>query len=185
MSDLTKVALGNALKEMLRTKHLEKITIQELTDICGINRMTFYYHFHDIYELAEWALSREVQSVLIGEVTPDNWDKALKGIFGLLKKDKQLFTNLYTASTRGIMYPYIGDMTEKIIRVLVHYVAAGRNLSKSDEDFIVAFYRYATLGLIGEWINDGMKDDPDGIIQKIRTLVGADASAGIERFIQE
>ena len=54
MSNLTKIALSNALKELLAHKSLEKITVTELTRACGLNRMTFYYHFQDIYELAEW-----------------------------------------------------------------------------------------------------------------------------------
>ena len=51
MSDLTKKALGASLKKILLQKPLEKITITDLTNDCGVNRQTFYYHFHDIYDL--------------------------------------------------------------------------------------------------------------------------------------
>lgn len=44
MSDLmTKRSLANALMELMRSKPLNKITIQNIADACGINRMTFYY----------------------------------------------------------------------------------------------------------------------------------------------
>ena len=49
MSNTTKRALENSLKQMLLKKPLDKITISDLTDDCGISRMAFYYHFKDIY----------------------------------------------------------------------------------------------------------------------------------------
>ena len=50
MSDLTKRALEQSLKNLLLQKPLHKITISDIADDCGINRMTFYYHFKDIYD---------------------------------------------------------------------------------------------------------------------------------------
>ena len=48
----TKQALANALKQLLQKKQITKITINDITETCGISRMTFYYHFKDIYDLA-------------------------------------------------------------------------------------------------------------------------------------
>ena len=47
MSELTKRALEQSLKNLLLQKPLNKITISDIADDCGINRMTFYYHFKD------------------------------------------------------------------------------------------------------------------------------------------
>ena len=41
MSQMTKRALEASLKELLRHKPLDKITVSDLTDHCGVNRMTF------------------------------------------------------------------------------------------------------------------------------------------------
>ena len=55
MSQVTKRALEASLKNLLLKKPLSKITINDITEDCGINRMTFYYHFKDIYDLVEWS----------------------------------------------------------------------------------------------------------------------------------
>ena len=55
MSQFTKRALEDSLKHLLLQKPLNKITINDIAEDCGINRMTFYYHFKDIYDLVEWA----------------------------------------------------------------------------------------------------------------------------------
>ena len=54
MSQTTKRALGASLKKLLLQKPLNKITISDIAEECGISRMTFYYHFKDIYDLVEW-----------------------------------------------------------------------------------------------------------------------------------
>ena len=48
-SQQTKQALSEALKAMMKKKPLNKITVRELVEDCGVNRKTFYYHFEDIY----------------------------------------------------------------------------------------------------------------------------------------
>lgn len=53
MSSITKQALEHALKSLLLKKPFHKITINDITEECGVSRMTFYYHFKDIYDLVE------------------------------------------------------------------------------------------------------------------------------------
>ena len=40
-----------ALKTMMGKYPLEEISVTKLTNNCHVNRQTFYYHFHDIYDL--------------------------------------------------------------------------------------------------------------------------------------
>lgn len=40
----TKQELSAALKKMMETRPLNRITVRELVEACGVNRKTFYYH---------------------------------------------------------------------------------------------------------------------------------------------
>lgn len=64
MSQITKRALEVSLKKMLLQKPLDKITINDITEDCGISRMTFYYHFKDIYDLVEWCCMEDAAKAL-------------------------------------------------------------------------------------------------------------------------
>ena len=64
MNQLTKDAIAKALTDLLQERPIEKITIKDITDCCGINRQTFYYHFSDIYDLMEWTLDKELRKAL-------------------------------------------------------------------------------------------------------------------------
>ena len=64
MSQITKRALEQSLRNLLREKPLSKITVTDITEDCGISRMTFYYHFKDIYDLVEWACMEDAAKAL-------------------------------------------------------------------------------------------------------------------------
>ena len=81
MSKVTKRALEQSLKNLLLKKPLTKITIGDITEDCGINRMTFYYHFKDIYDLVEWACLEDARRALDEKKTYDTWQQGLLQIF--------------------------------------------------------------------------------------------------------
>ena len=64
VAQTTKRALEASLKKLLLRKPLNKITINDITEDCGVNRMTFYYHFKDIYDLVDWILVEDAAKVL-------------------------------------------------------------------------------------------------------------------------
>ena len=47
----TEHRLAEALKSMMSELPLEEISVAALARRCKVNRQTFYYHFHDIYDL--------------------------------------------------------------------------------------------------------------------------------------
>lgn len=49
-----KQQITDALLQLLDKKSLEKITVRELAELCGISRQTFYYHFGDVFDAVDW-----------------------------------------------------------------------------------------------------------------------------------
>ena len=66
----TKKELAAALKQLMEQKPLEKISIREITSLCGLRRETFYYHFADIYALIQWMFEEEALALLRQHETP-------------------------------------------------------------------------------------------------------------------
>ena len=86
MPNTTKQALEESLKHMLLKKPLDKITIRDITEDCGISRMAFYYHFKDIYDLVEWACIEDASKALQGKKTYETWQEGLLQIFEACRK---------------------------------------------------------------------------------------------------
>lgn len=49
----TKKLLINHLIGLLKQKPINQISVKELTDLCDLNRGTFYLYYKDIYDMIE------------------------------------------------------------------------------------------------------------------------------------
>ncbi|MCR4647188.1 MAG: TetR family transcriptional regulator [Oscillospiraceae bacterium] len=50
----TEELLAGSFLELAQTKRIDKITITEITNNCGMSQPTFYNHFKDKYDLIVW-----------------------------------------------------------------------------------------------------------------------------------
>lgn len=55
----TRQELGAALRALLGQRPLDQLRVRELTELCGLRRQSFYYHFKDIYDLFAWTVRQE------------------------------------------------------------------------------------------------------------------------------
>lgn len=79
----TKQAIAESLKHHLLRKPITKITINDITEDCGISRMTFYYHFNDIYDLVEWVCTEEARAALSDDRTAETWQMGFQSLLEL------------------------------------------------------------------------------------------------------
>lgn len=173
MANKTKQELEQSLRHLLLQKPLDKITISDLTEDCGISRMAFYYHFRDIYDLVEWVCLEDAARALQGKKTYDTWQEGLLQIFEAVLENKPFILNVYHSVSREQIETYLFQLTYDLLRGVVEEKAAGVNISEEEKRFIADFYKYGFVGVMLDWIKKGMKDDYKDMAEKMsRTLQG-------------
>ena len=182
MSQVTKRALEASLKNLLLKKPLEKITINDITEDCGINRMTFYYHFKDIYDLIEWCCVEDAKKALKGKKTYDTWQQGFLQIFEAVLDNKPFILNVYHSVSREQVEIYLYKLTYDLLIGVVEEKSAGMSVREEDKKFIADFYKYAFVGLMLDWVKKGMKDDPHEIIDDLSVVMNGNVTAALERF---
>ncbi len=174
MSELTKKALSNTLKEMLKEKPVNKITISDLCGRTGIRRQTFYYHFQDLPELIEWTCYVEVESVLKENRNYSSWEAGFLDIFKLAKKEKSFIMNIYHGVSVSLLQDYMCRLTYPLLKHVVDEVAENLKIddvTQSDKEFIERFYTIAFVDIVISWVDKDMKDDPKEIIDHLSPLI--------------
>ena len=53
-NETIKYKLATAMKECMKSASVEKITVTEIVETCGVTRQTFYRNFKDKYDLINW-----------------------------------------------------------------------------------------------------------------------------------
>ena len=182
MSNITKHALAESLKKLLLKKPLNKITINDLTTDCGISRMAFYYHFKDIYDLVEWACLEESRKALQGKKTYDTWQEGLLQIFEAVYENKPFIINAYNAVSREQIENFLFQLTHDLIMSVVEEQARSTSLTQEQKSFIADFYKYSFVGIMLDWIRQGMKSDYTDIWKNMCITIHGNITNSIQNF---
>lgn len=182
MSQVTKRALEQSLKNLLLKKPLTKITVGDITDDCGINRMIFYYHFKDIYDLVEWSCLEDAKRALDEKKTYDTWQQGLLQIFKAVQENKPFILNVYRCVHREQVEKYLQPLVDQLLLNVINEEAAGITVRDEDKQFIAQIYSYMFIGLMLDWIKDDMREDPQQIVEKLSKLIKGSVSVALSRF---
>lgn len=182
MSQITKQALVFALREELKTKPFNKITISDVTNRCGVNRMTFYYHFQDIYDLLDYAILYEFDKVLNGNKTVSTWKQGMKNIFVSAYENKSFILNAYKTSGKEKIETYLSDVVFSLTYSVVNEESKGMSVYEDDKVFIARFYQHALIGLVLDWVKNNMQDDIDTYLEKIDIVLTGETKTALNRF---
>lgn len=182
MSQVTKRALEASLKNLLLQKPLNKITINDIADDCGINRMTFYYHFKDIYDLVEWSCQEDAGHALAGKKTYETWQQGLLQIFEAVQENKPFILNVYRSVSREQVETYLYRLTYGLLEDVVEEQAQGMSVREEDKAFIATLYKYMFVGLMLDWIKTDMKGDPQIMVKRLDQVIHGSINTAMERL---
>lgn len=182
MSQVTKRALEQSLKNLLLKKPLTKITINDIAEDCGINRMTFYYHFKDIYDLVEWSCLEDARRALEQKKTHDTWQQGLLQIFQAVRDNRPFILNVYRCVHREQVEKYLEPLVDNLVMGVLNEESAGITVREEDKAFIAQVYSYILVGLMLDWIKDDMREEPKEIVERLGRLIDGSMEEALRRF---
>lgn len=136
----TEHELAYALKVMMSEKPLDDISVTALTNKCGINRKTFYYHFHDIYDLLTLVfLDERIEGV---EKTKDIYH-LMKVIFDYYSKNSKFINATLASAGKELVQEFIYNNCYTSFLRFIFALPNGKKISMNDRKYIARFYAFA------------------------------------------
>lgn len=183
MSELTKEAIITSLRKLLDEKPLNKITIKNITDDCNVNRMTFYYHFRDIYSAIEWICREDAERIIAEHKSECDWKILYKAFFREILKKKNHIMNIYRCISRDEVESFLHLLVDGMILDIIDSYEESKYLSKDDKELIARIYSYPFTGLMVDWIKDDMKTDPEILVDKFALIINDSIDNTLDRFL--
>ena len=184
MALLTQKAILSTFEEMLEEMPFDKITVSALVRRCGVSSNTFYYHYHDIYDLLSvWMntrfgmLEKSVRESL-------GWKEEARVFLQYCQSHPKLITNLLSSGSRGSLEQYIFMETDDFFLDYVREKTAGTPLSEESIRYIAQFYRYSFIGFFLKFTWEKMQTDVDESVDRLEKVFNAfidSAAAQMER----
>ena len=181
----TKKALADSLKALLRTRPLSKVTIADITEGCGINRMTFYYHFRDIYDLVEWICREECSAALGGPLDRETWQDGFCDLCRYVLENRSFFVNVCNSIGREQAENYLYRVTYSILRSAVDELAGDMPIGEEEKKFIADFYKFAFVGVELDWLRSGLREPPEELAGKLNRLLNGHLELALRNLSRE
>lgn len=173
VSKRTKQDLCAALKELMVQKPLEKITIRELTDRCGMIRQAFYYHFEDIYDLVRWMFQEEAMNLLQQHEGVLLWQEGLLQLFQYIQDNRAVCLCALRSLGRRHLKRFFQEEIYNLIHQTVTNLAEDMALPEGQVDpaLLTQFFVIALGGLMESYLLGELDLSPEQLIQFVDTIL--------------
>lgn len=170
MAQYTKKAILLSFVNLLSQNSLDKITVKDIVEDCGINRNTFYYYFRDIYDLLDELFRSETEQAIGNGQIFTSWQEGFQQAMHFALENKKAVYHVYNSVGREPLERYLHDVVYKMMLNFVQQEAKGLEVLEEDMTFIASFYQHAFVGMLLDWLRHDMEDDPHMIIWQIENL---------------
>lgn len=185
MSQLMKKAIRESFIKLLNEMPFDKITVKDIVEDCGVSRNTFYYHYQDIYELLREIFETETERVLESSLDYDTWQKAFLQTAAFALENRKGIYHIYNSIKRREIEDYLYTITGKIMTDFVRKQAKDIKVKEEDILLIAHFYECALVGLMLRWLDGGMKDDPEYLINRMGVMLDGNIMMMLKRAMNE
>ncbi len=182
----TKEAISDVFWQILEEKPYSKITVQNIVERCQVNRNTFYYHFKDIPDLAEYSIKAWTDQVIKNNCEFGSPINCLTPAVQELTKRKTAFIHIYRSSHREAFIRYLNEICSYIVQSYIDWATNKIALSPENKSTVIKVYKCIFVGIVLDWLDAGASYDLLGFCEKVcvsfagsgkRALLGQEKAA--------
>lgn len=148
MSIDMKLVIASAFAEMAKKKSVDKITVKDLVEYCGISRQTFYYHFQDMLEVMEWSIRELLQKALQNSFRAATQREAIGAFIGVVMEYGDVLLRLLSSQRRTQLEKiFIETMSVCISQSMAKFMP-NLTVKQSDMALMLQFYACGMAGVL-------------------------------------
>lgn len=171
MSNFTRKAIIDSFIKLLNKYPLNKISIKDIVDDCGINRSTFYYYYEDIFALLNEVLEIETQKALQLSECDFSWKEGFIKSTEFSRNNKTAIYHIYNSISREALDKYLYEVIGNMLNYAIHNEIKDLIVSPIDVQILTDIYKFALVGMVHKWLQSGMKEEYDDIVSRMYELM--------------
>ena len=181
MSSFTQKAIIDAFVKLLDERPLNKITIKDIVEECGINRNTFYYHFRDVPDLIEVIVREETELVMRQNVSVDSFEQCLEIAVQFILKNRRANLHIFNSTSRDMYEQQLMKICRYVVGTFLQKEFEARRVCSEDREILVTCYASQAFGLFIGWLDGGLKEDFRPKLSRLCELRRGSIEAALEK----
>ena len=163
----TKERLAQCLKELMKYKPLDKITISALTKNAEVNRQTFYYHFDNIFDLLKWTVDNEATYLLKNRKDDLFWKEGILELLYYLQENREFAINAFDSLRPEEFMRFFYQDVAQVIREFMYSNEAVLKEDKSYLDFLTLHFTISLAGIAISWLKGDISLSAEDVVKMI------------------
>lgn len=141
---------AEAMLEMMKTMELEQVRVSALCKLCHSNTPTFYYYFHDKYELVAWIYLNDY-SLIMGNGSKSYSPELLNSINKRLEEKRSFYQKAFADPSQNNIEEYLMEFN---LRLAIDVIQSCRHGMKPTDYEIeqIKYHNYGNFGMFREWL---------------------------------
>jgi probable dihydroxyacetone kinase regulator len=168
-SQITEKALSDALISLCKQKRFAKISIADITDLCGLNRQTFYYHFVDKYQLLDWTYRETALTNFYQGISLENWNDHVLTMLEAIQHNRDFYRNT-VQSDPGCLASCFAKICQQLFFKLFARLDQDNDVDKENRSFYARFFSYGCSGILIHWIQHNFREKAAKIAGHLRQM---------------
>ncbi len=100
-----------------------------------------------------------------------DWKESIEALMDRLLDDKSFIMNTFYSVNRRQLEKFMQNLARPAIADIAQTFAEGKRIEKQDLDFVVNVFTFGLVGIITEWVSDGMNEGYKGDIDKFFLVI--------------
>lgn len=153
-NDKTKFWLAESLIDLMSTHSINKITVKDIVDNCGLTRQTFYRYFKDKYDLVNWYFEKIADKSFKKMDNGLTLEEGLIKKFQYIRKEQNFFRQAFLIEDCNSLINYDFECIYHFYLNIIKRKTSGK--ITDDLNFSLRLYCHGAIAMTIEWIKNDL-----------------------------
>ena len=162
--------IAETFLEMLDEKLLNKITVKDIVERCGVNRNTFYYYYQDIPSLLESILISRIDELVEKHARIGSLQDCVFVTSRYFTENRKAVMHVYHALDREVFLQHLDHLLNYLVREYLDEAFANHEMDSRDRTVLIRYCKCLMTGWLLDWLDHDMSYDLNEDIRRLSQL---------------
>ena len=180
----TRNSIKRSLLALLEQHSMDEITVRMVCDGAGISRQALYNHYYCLPDVLEEALVDRMNEAAAELGTYHTWSACFEAILNSLLRQKAVLLHVYRSNARGELMGMLENYGARLVKKGISQCAEDMGIAVTEQDrtFMLRLYMHTFMGVIGQWLEEGMQLSPEFIASRCDAMMGFSIRGTLRRL---
>lgn len=192
----SKRAIKQAFIELLTENNLDRITIQQISDLADVNRGTFYLNYEDKYALLDEMENEQIEKIKgfvdirkmdLSTKTSDRFiedfaNKIIKNVITHIEHNIEFYQVILNLERKSQIEEQLADIVRSNIK---HLIGDKDDIFGIPENYYLSYVVGSMMSMIKYWVSDENRVSVEELVNYVSTIASTGPLSIMKRMIDE